>query len=455
MTLLAAARLRRQSPGLVIPPLPTAGLVARFKATTGVGSSAGRLTTWADQSGNALDATADASAPFVATGLDGAPVVRFDSQANSGMTLGAARLFTARNIAIFIVGRFVPGASNTIASGAGATSGMLRTLPAAAGQTIGLYNATRFATPPMVVRANRALYGTVARTASTELYSNLRDVTGLAAVTATTGNGLTFGHLAGGAGYHSFDAEEILVYEGPPTAQNVADIKAYAAAAYSLRTAAYTKNLVCEGDSITQGINGSGSAVGTQFFQTSYPSQIPRSGIAHWKVSNLGVSGSQMSTLQTRRAGAVGYLDAACSKNVLVGLIGRNDITGADNSATVYANIVSYVQSLITDAETAGITSGLEVWWSTNIASGASLAATNAALNAKIRGTANGGTGNGIAIDGLPAGYTGSAVVRLIDFASILPDPTNTTLYQSDGTHPTQAGAKAMADYVAGLLAAA
>jgi len=75
------------------------------------------VATWADQSGNGYDATQGTSAArptYIASGLNGLPVVRFDGT-DDQMTLGASALGMLRNVAgatVFVVAKYVGTASN-------------------------------------------------------------------------------------------------------------------------------------------------------------------------------------------------------------------------------------------------------------------------------------------------------------------------------------------------------
>lgn len=410
--------------------LPTTNLLARFIATTGTTVVGGRVTVWADQTANALDAAKGTNGPWLATDYLGRTVVRFDNQANNGaasMAFGAAHTFATRNLAIFIVGAGWGG--DLIRSG-GSIAANLRVLNSGgvAGNPLFYYSISNLST--LKPRGNLALVGFVDGAGASVIYTNIEDSGNLGTVVSSTGTGIT---LAGG-----LDAYEILVYEGAVSTQDVADIKSYAAATYALRTSAYPKNIVFEGDSITAGLNN--TTAGSQFNMTGYPAlALMRSGAEAWKWLNLAVSGSVMAGLTARAAMVDNRFDATCARNVVLGLIGRNDAT-TDTAATIYSNIVAYVQ--------ARVAAGFEVWWGTAIASSSALQPTLDALNAKLRGSALGGSGPGLIAD--------AGAARIIDFASLpqFDATAHITLanYQPDQTHPTPAGAKIMADLVAPFL---
>jgi lysophospholipase L1-like esterase len=275
---------------------------------------------------------------------------------------------------------------------------------------------------------NPALFASVSGTTAA-VYTNYEAVTGQSAVTTDTDClGATLGAFNSGS-FSSFDAYEVAVYEGSLTAQNITDIRNYFNTTYSLRSSSYVKNIVFEGDSISAG-SGVPQA-------QSYPFKTLRPSLEDWRMSNFSTSGANVTTLTNRGVPTDGFYEPSYGRNVLMVLIGRNDVTNPDNSDAVYAALVAYVQ--------ARVTTGWEVWVGTCIATGAALQPAITGLNAKIRGT----SGNGIITD--------AGANRIIDFAALpqfdtTADTTNPTYYQGDSTHPTAAGAVLLADTVAAQM---
>lgn len=414
----ARASSRRRT----LPPLPTANLIAHYDAGLGVTTSAGRVTSWADQSSNGRDATEATSGPYVDTDAFGRANIRFASADSTFLAIGGYT-FDARNLSVFLACR---GAGGVIfgLQNYSAAAGHLRT----SGSPAHYYSVTRDL--DFLPIANPMSLGFASSPTGVTGYTNIADGALKSAVTADADClGAWLGRLA--STYGTMALYEAVIYQGAVDLVTADAVRDYLAAKHDLRTTAYVQGVTFEGDSITAGSGQSAPLTG------AFPMQVVRPGTEDWRVASLGTSGANLTTLTDRAAATDAYLGLS-SRNVLAVLIGRNDITAADNSAAVYSSLVTYVQ--------ARVTAGWEVWVGTLIASGASSQPTIDALNAKIRGT----SGNGIVVD--------AGADRVIDFAA-LPEfadtaaATNTTYYQGDATHPTAAGAALMADLIVDELA--
>lgn len=419
------------------PPLPEIGLIARYIAGIGETVRGGRVTRLLDTSGNGYHAASASAAtsPLKAFDAGGKPVLRFQTTSSTPMFAGSSRLLSTRRVSAFVVAR-VPdhGTANQTLFGLNtATGGDLMKFVRDSANLMSLRCANQQTTPASVARSNPTLWGSIAgitpaahsRTvADAQLGASATNVSLSSALGWSIGAWSTFG------GACTADIYEVMVYD----THNVdpAAIWRYAQAKYRLRSN-YRHAMHFEGDSISI---GSGTAI-----TLSYPFQLWRPELDHWRFSNTAESGSQVSTLTTRVADADAFVAAASGldRKVMMVLIGRNDCaTGVGSGATCYTNLVTYV--------TDRVAAGWEVWVGTVIGTttGSVMTEIND-LNARIRGT----TGSGIIVD--------AGASRVVDFATIpqLADATAaaSTIYYQDGTHPTPAGYKLMADYLANEMA--
>lgn len=425
--------------------LPTTGLLAAFDASVGVTASGGRVSAWADQSGMGNHAAQVNAAlqPYVGTDYLGRPSVRFlavkaDGTSSTGgaegteMSLADALTVDAKNLSFFIVGRdYGATFSSSILSTTGYSAGLLRKIA-----SVSAYPQVHVGARPTTIkpRLNPSLYGFTSG-ATAAAYTNNEAVTGLAGISAGTGTGLRLGAFSAASGHASFEALAVAVYQGVLSDADVAQLRAHYAALYGLRTTPYTKGVVFEGDSITYGLDIPG--------QQSYPVQLARPTITGWRQQNLGTSGATLTTLANRAAQVDGYRDVGHARSVLIGMIGRNDASAGTTADAYYAALVAYVQ--------ARVAAGWEVHWGTCLASAnGTLNALMQAYNARIRGSALGGVGNGLVIDAGAAGVIDFGALPEFDTAA---DAANLTYFQVDATHPTAAGALKLADAVAPLLA--
>lgn len=401
----------------VIPPLPTTNLQIRLLADTGVVTSGATVTAWNDQSGNGNNATTIVGSPQLTTDYRGLPVIRFNPDTSDSIANTTPNM-DIRNASVFLIGSFVQNNASynllTFNNYAG-TNGILRNTSTPPSHFAVGVNTT------LKSRMNPYLLGFRSGASANIAYTDFETVTALAAVTADTSvDGVRVGTFVG-------DIYEVLVYN--TTSPDIAGIRAYALAKYPmLRSTAYTLNLVYEGDSISQG-------TGTTRTQP-WCAMVRRTSRESWRMANMGISGSQISTMTARSATTDSFIIGG-ARNVLNILIGRNDAgVGGLTAAQIYSALITYVQ--------ARVAAGYEVWVCTTIATSSVIDTVLTDFNALIKGTSGGGTGNGIVID--------AGANRVIDFRQIpeLATPTaagNATYYQGDSTHPTPAGALLMADY--------
>lgn len=406
--------------------LPTVNLFARFIAGVGETVSGGKTTVWADQSGNGWDATpVGANAPYHAVDYLGRPVVRLYGSESTSLGFAAAHSFNARNLSVFMVLRNTYPSGNVVFGLLNYATGREHMGWSSSPNTFSVTNRDT----TIKAHTNPMMMGVVSGAAAVAGYSQYQSTTGLAVATADTDcAGATIGQFAGSA-VSNIELYEAVVYEG---AVDVAAVTAYLQNKYKLRSTDYRKNVVCEGDSITQGF-GQANAV-----SQPYPLQVLRRGIEDWRTVNVGVSGSTVANMVSRGTAVDARYEAGFTRNVLMVLIGRNDAQTL-TAQQIFDALVPYVQ--------ARVTAGWEVWVGTCIGTtNTTWQAILTAYNAKLRGT----DGPGIIV---AAGAT-----RVVDFAAIsqLADSTaaaNATYYQ-DGTHPTPVGAALMANLVAPLLGA-
>lgn len=420
-------------PAPELPSLPTTGLVSRLIAGTGLTVDGfNKVSAWADQSGagnGAAQATA-INQPTAGTDSAGRPIVQFlveQTTANSDtMTVASGVTFNAQAVSVFIAARIHYGVNSNpfgLSNYAG-TNAHLRFVSGSAN------------TAPQTLYANSRNSGlaadmhptvlSVVSGATVVLGMGPDLISGLASVTADTDClGAQIGAY-NGAGFQSMDVYEVLVYNAALSTQDAAAARAYLAAKYATRTAPWTKSIVFEGDSITQGTG--------PIQLRGYPSMVLRSSTDDWRQTNIGASGLNLASMTARAAATDGY-KRANTRNVLMVQIGRNDAAvGGATGQAMYNSLVTYVQ--------ARVAAGWEVWVGTAIASNGTLQPILDDYNTRIR-----------------AGIVAAGANRVVDFAALpqfdaTADASNTTYYQGDQTHPNAAGAQLLADLVAVQLAA-
>jgi len=405
--------------------LPTTNLVARYIAGQGLTTSSGRISKWNDQSGNGHHATQNNEAiqPYDTTDSQGRPVVRFPNVTNCWLEIPTTLSLNTRSFSAWAV-RTSPGGSNLFSignNGTGFASGLLRNYKAN-GTSSGDYgvfaSGSRLSTFPHIL--NRELHGAVGgATTATVHWAGGSASSG--AQTNATHTGAEIARLAnGGSSYWHGDIYEIAIYNSEQSASDVDALKAYYRDTYSL-TETWTQQIVFEGDSITAG-------TGINDTRT-YPMQVCAQ-VDGWRMHTVAIGGATVSALTNRVASTDSLLDFDLTRNVLMVLIGRNDLSSA-TAAEFYSNLVAYVR----DRSNAG----WEVWVGTCIATGSSIQPKIDEANQRIRGT-----------NGYSGIVTDAGATKVIDFGGdpvfdTSDDSNNLSYYQGDATHPNVSGAAVMA----------
>lgn len=404
------------------PEPPTNGLLSRIVAGTGETVSGGRVTNIADQSGNSIDGISDGSGPYKDTDWLGRDILRFIDGDTGTMTLGALESWSARDLNVYlVVGQ--RGAGNISDLSDYALTAALHRIVANT-TDIKLYSIANATT--ISPEANPMFWGELSSATRSKVVTNTVDSGDLAVHVADTSlTGVVIGGLQGNDS--TLDVYECLIYDDSQTSGEIDDVKTYANSAYSLRSTAWDKVLVCVGDSNTQGV---GDVVRNN---GNYPQLVLEGSDQSWKIVNNGVAGNFVSSLVAREDATDSFYDAGKSRNVLVANIGRNDAT-VSSGEVIYNNMVAY----LTDR----VAAGWEVWVTTTIA------ASNGTVNARIQDyneRLRGNIGSGIIAD--------SGADRLIDVGaeSVFDEATDTanaTYYQSDATHTTKVGSGVWANLV-------
>jgi len=404
--------------------LPNANLISRYIAGVGVTSSGGRITQWNDQVGTAhMTDNATGYGPAESTDWLGRPVVRYDASLTNKPRMMAAGLsgWNSRTRSFVIISR--DSWFNTThyyirpAGLAGAALHLSGTVNEPPNVLVNASGGTPAMRPVSLPRIQ-----IVASSASSVVVSNEETSSTFTALPSATYDGYQIGAQSDGNFSISGDIYEVLVYD--TTTPDVTGLRGYATGRYGIPTRR-TKNLVFDGDSITQGTG--------VITVDNYPYRVLRAGFSSdWRMADVGRGGLKVADLVTHGAKTDAHYDPSCTRNVLVLLIGRNDITDGTATATIYSSIVSLLQ--------ARVAAGWEVWACTLIDSSTAGASTAIqALNQMLRGV----TANGVITD--------AGVDRLIDFGAqpnlnpgSAPDPA----YWQDALHLNGAGAQIMADLI-------
>ncbi len=126
---------------------------------------------------------------------------------------------------------------------------------------------------------------------------------------------------------------EFAIYDNSLTPANTDKLLAYALAKYSIPTT-YTYRVVCEGDSLTQGVGST--------LQKSWPKvmALPSSS----QLWNFGLVGSNISDLTTRVTALVDSI-VDPTKGYLFVYAGTNDSSGGRTAAQIFADLKTYCQA--------------------------------------------------------------------------------------------------------------
>lgn len=331
---------------------PLTNLAARYVAGTGItsdGASPDRISLWADQSGNGynLSQATSAKQPYNTTDLNGNAIVRFPydypthpqvSMANASISLNT------QSSSIFVIRSTYHSAHETLVTYTSWASIIKSNITATVGfpylQTVGRNHTSIH--PPL----NKTLTGGVLGSSGYIGYSINASSTqsSIASVGIT---GVTIGSNAAGTDeLFTGDIYEILIYNTAVNQATVDAIRAYAVAQYGVQST-FTKKVVMVGDSNTEGshINN-----GENYPRLAYP--------ADWQALNNGIGGTHLSSGWLGQANATTtdiLYDSSLSRNVMVVMLGTNDInSGGKSAAETFANMNTFVG----DRQAAG----WEVW---------------------------------------------------------------------------------------------
>ncbi|MCE7798538.1 SGNH/GDSL hydrolase family protein [Sphingobium sufflavum] len=240
-----------------------------------------------------------------------------------------------------------------------------------------------------------------------------------------------------------FDLYEMMVYSG--TLTDAQFDAAMAAATANWAIPAITRQLVLEGDSITDG-------VGDVQSDESLSAVLTRPGAemvaGDCRVINLATSGNMVSHLVTRRDGTISMFDQLLgsgepARNLVAVQIGRNHWP-SQTGAQAYAELVP----LLNTTTTGYLQRGWSVAAVVNIAPSAALIARCNEQRALMLSSLLTDT-----LSGPGQSFEGRVSLLRLDLAGVggqtrfedSADATNLTYYQNDTTHPSAAGTAAMA----------
>ncbi|MET0195521.1 MAG: hypothetical protein ABW200_19360, partial [Hyphomicrobiaceae bacterium] len=281
------------------------------------------------------------------------------------------------------------------------------------------------------------------------LYIN-SDFAAVAQTTAAlTGTGGTIGSYAFAPGTTDwFDLYEMVTVAGTVTDTQADAIAAAMVANWGIT--AVDSTFLLEGDSITDGITGSGAGAGLGVdSRNSLGMQLTKPGAslipANYRVINRGISGAKVADLVSRRD-ATNPMSAAKSpnKNVMAFQIGRNDFSAGGGSVTGAAEYASAV-ALMNTTTTGYLQRGWDCVPVLPIAESSATQAQVADYWAALRNTAQ------LKADTLSGtGQTYDGKVRALDLAAVSVGGTlifgsttaaaNVAYYQGDATHPNRSG---------------
>lgn len=272
---------------------------------------------------------------------------------------------------------------------------------------------------------------------------------------ATLAGNMQGGRIGGyrkGAGTNNkFDLYYAVCFNQELSDAQVDAVRDYLNAFFGLPTA-WAKNLVFDADSIHAGFGNTSGESPPMYLCEPGRNLIPADvRVANFAVpgATVGVNGSENggNNLVARRDVAGGWpsllIAGGPSVNILLGNIGRNDVATADTAATIYGNILAYL-----NAASTGVTArGFSHFWSTPIATGY---APDQAKLETLRDYLRGTTGSGIVAD---AGSQGLVELALIEDAGAQrfntgAQATNSAYYNEQsgiGTHPSALGARVIA----------
>lgn len=287
---------------------------------------------WDDASGNshhALQATSNKRASL-RTSFFGKPSINFRSANTEELVTAATLNVNQRDFSVFMVAGRLSYTSQEVwvsydAAWLQVQTGVLKA------------NTTPTALKPT---CDPSFVGIVGNASGQTVYLNdsSQTVTALSAGTNASSAFYVARYLGGGFNT-SIDFYEILNYNRALTAQEVADLKAYAYSNYNIQTK--TKNIVFDGDSLTFGY----SVQSNRGF-VNYPTQLITllPDAAAWRFVNFGISGQTFTTMNTNAAANVDpFYSGSYTKNICVAWGGTNDMTtGGASAADTYDQAKTY-----------------------------------------------------------------------------------------------------------------
>lgn len=246
--------------------------------------------------------------------------------------------------------------------------------------------------------------------------------------------GVSIGGLGGASGRcANYDLARFTVFDSTPSSDDRTAVESYFAEQYGLTLSTATKLLVYDGDSITQGFQ-----VG---FEQSCPYQTWQSLGSSWSPYNFGRPGFRSDQVLADWSSRYSLLySAGNAKNIVVAMMGTNDLLQGISLATIQSNITSYV----TAVKAAGFqcliktVPAMKDYTGSVVPGGAE--ADRVSLNSWI--VSNSAGANAV-ID-----YTSQTLLSAAGAG------TNTTYFQADKLHPKTAGYALMAAIDAPAIAA-
>jgi hypothetical protein len=398
-----------------------------------LGSGAGTVATWYDQSGNGRHLTQGTAATqpaiSLANAVDGLCPICIDGNADGlvekNLSVGSVSL-SARAVSVLSVVR--PKGSINYSTyfygNAGATVEfeLVTAGPLIGAQIVAIDNTGT----PSVVSSSGALavptiLGLVCSASAVTGYKDgVSNVTGtpMATGTATTFN--VGGNADGANVFGAFDVFATVVFNSAISSTNEAAVRAALNASFGTPQRARA-NLVCDGDSRTYGTEA-------EYLQ-SYPWHLGNRLGRQWRVWNMGIGGAQVADMD---AGFSTYgpalYDSAQPINLYVCEAGSADVFFNGANAT---DTYGHIQSLHSQARTLGFETIQHTFGTIATATGPQQTQIDA-LNALIR------AGVGTDFDALADCQANSA----------LDNPGDTTYYAADGLHYTSLANSIIADLV-------
>lgn len=357
----ARAAISGDAVPLNIPDLqqpPRLWLQAVSCAAVGNGAA---VANWGDSSGNgytASQATGGKQPTYIASGINGRPVLRFAGA--QGISTTSSCAVTANAHTGFMVLKWSAFTAGTQANAFDWSSGnhfMLGQAANAARSMLQWYDTNGtygFAPMPLnvpivfswastpaglITRINgMAIYGQ-----GTRLITALGPITGLTNTTINTAN---IGYHPVYGQYMTGDVAEVAIFNASLTPQEIAGVEAGLAAKYAIAIAnnfAITKRFVGFGDSRSCNSNSGQSPPGSAIDSLRCSLGLGWFGI------NASISGTTSTQGLARvPTDAAAYYDASLSKNIAFVWYGINDLVAGTSATTIYSNLTAICSALKT-----------------------------------------------------------------------------------------------------------